>query len=66
MDDRKRLEIEKDLLCARIELEGMIADNKQSELTGDVPAYVEDDFLNIINAYGLGHNAFTERIIESY
>jgi hypothetical protein len=58
MDDRLRLEIEWALLCARIELEGMLAENKQREMNGEALAYSEQDIRKLINDYGLGHNSF--------
>lgn len=45
------------LLQARIKLEGMVAENKQAEFDGNNLPYIEKDFINLINEYGVHHNA---------
>ena len=45
------------LLQAEIEMNGMIAENKQREILGQSMAYVEEDFARLINECGVYHNA---------
>jgi hypothetical protein len=45
------------IACAMIEAMGMVAENKQREIMSDSMAYVEDDFMRLIDKYGLGHNS---------
>jgi hypothetical protein len=47
-----------ELLQAEIEMNGMIAENKQREHEGKSLAYVEKDFINLIEKYGIHHNKF--------
>lgn len=42
--------------CALIKMEAMKSANKVSEITGQHPQYGEQDFMNIINEFGLSHN----------
>ncbi len=44
------------LLQARIELEGMIAENQIRQHRGESPAYVEKDFLDLRDKHGIHHN----------
>ena len=46
------------LLQAEIEMNGMIAENKQREVLGQSMAYVEKDFMALIDRYGIHHNKF--------
>lgn len=46
------------LLQAEIAMNGMIAENKQREIQGDSMAYTEKDFIELIDKYGIHHNAF--------
>lgn len=46
------------MLQAEIEMNGMIAENKQREMIGCSPAYMENDFMNLIKKYNIHHNAF--------
>ena len=46
------------LLQAQIAMQGMIAENKQREINGESLAYIEKDFVNLINEYGIHHNMF--------
>jgi hypothetical protein len=46
------------MLQAEIEMQGMIAENKNRELRGDSPAYGEDHFQALVNKYGIHHNQF--------
>jgi len=45
------------LLQAEILMQGMIAENKQRKLQGEAMAYVHADFHNLIDEYGVCHNA---------
>ena len=51
------------LLQARMEMEGMIAENKQRELRGESMAFLYDDFDNLINKYGIYHNALITNLV---
>lgn len=46
------------LLQAEIEMNAMIAENKQREALGESMAYTEKDFMELIARYGIHHNAF--------
>ena len=46
------------LLQAEIEMNAMIAENKQREALGESMAYTEKDFMELIEKYGIHHNAF--------
>lgn len=46
------------LLQAEIQMQGMIAENKQREIEGKSMAYTEKDFMEIIEKYRIHHNAF--------
>lgn len=61
-----RVMLEAELLCARIEMEGMIAENQQRSHSGFSPAYVEDDFLNIIKEHGIGYNDVKVKFLELF
>lgn len=43
--------------CAMIEAMGMQAENEQRKANGLSIAYVEKDFVALIDKYGLGHNS---------
>ena len=45
------------IVCAQIECAGMVAENKQREVTGMSMAYVEDAFIALLDKYGINHNA---------
>lgn len=49
--------IHSQIACANIELESMKAANLQRVLIGDPPIYEEEDMLNLIDKYQLGHNS---------
>lgn len=49
----KALYIKARLLQAEIEMNGMIAENKQREIEGNSMAYAEQDFLCLILDYGI-------------
>ena len=61
-----RVMLEAELLCARIEMEGMIAENQQRSHSGFSPAYAEDDFLNIIKEHGIGYNDVKVKFLELF
>ena len=46
------------LLQAEIEMQGMIAENKQREVLSESMAYTEKDFDSLIDEYGIHHNKF--------
>ena len=46
------------LLQAEIQMQGMIAENKQREVLGESMAYTEKDFNSLIDEYGIHHNKF--------
>ena len=46
------------LLQAEIEMNAMIAENKQREVLGKSMAYTETDFMNLIEKHRIHHNAF--------
>lgn len=61
-----RLKIEAELMCARIEIEGMIAENQQRLHSGFSPAYTEEAFLKVLNSYGIQSNDVQARFQECY
>ena len=61
-----RTMLEAELLCARIEMEGMIAENQQRFHSGFSPAYVEEDFLKIIKDHGIGYNDVKVKFLELF
>lgn len=46
------------LLQAEICMQSMISENKQREMLGASMAYTEKDFIDLIDKYGIHHNAF--------
>lgn len=44
-------------VCAIAEIESMKALNKYREKRGETIAYCDDDFIAVIEKYGIGHNA---------
>lgn len=44
------------ILCAEIELQAMLVANQIRESHGEVAAYPEQAFMDLINKYGIGHN----------
>lgn len=46
------------MLQAEIEMNAMIAENKQREILGQSLAYSESAFLALIERYGIHHNNF--------
>ena len=49
------------LLLAEITMQGMIAENKMREVRGESPAYSEQQFIELIDYWGIYHNAFPFR-----
>lgn len=43
--------------CAMIEALGMLADNQRAALNGETPPYHKGNFDDLIDRYGIGHNA---------
>lgn len=46
--------------CALIDMQSMITENKSRELDGLALAYTRDDFLNLIDEYGLAYKDIRE------
>jgi hypothetical protein len=46
------------MLQAEIEMNAMIAENKQREILGQSMAYNEKNFTDLIEEYNIHHNAF--------
>jgi len=46
------------MLQAEIEMQGMIAENRQREMLGHVLTYSEKDFKDLIEKHGIHHNQF--------
>jgi len=46
------------LVQAEIDMQGMIAENKQREIEGKSLAYTEKAFRELISKYSIHHNAF--------
>lgn len=49
------------MLQAEIKMYGMIAENKQREVSGQSMAYSDEDFIKLIDEYRIHHNAFPLR-----
>ncbi len=65
MDREQRLAyVRGRLLQAEIEMQSMIAANKQREIEGKSPAYGEEAFLALIKEYGVHHNALITELCE--
>lgn len=65
MDLSRELSQLQELLCfqmnliqAEIEMNGMVAENKQREVLGQSMAYTEKDFIGLIDKYKIYDNAF--------
>jgi len=56
--NKELLYFQMNMLQAEINMNGMIAENKQREIKGESPAYVEEDFKSLIEKHGIYHNAF--------
>lgn len=51
------LDIKMRMLQAEIEMQAMIAENKQREVLGQSMAYTEKSFMDLINQYSIHANA---------
>ena len=51
------------LLQARIEMEGMIAENQYRAHIGESPAYGEEAFVALIEKYGVHHNSLIINLV---
>lgn len=47
-------------LAAEIEMNGMVAENKQREMIGQSMAYTDQDFVDVMNEYGVRRLAVEE------
>lgn len=56
--DRDILYFQMNMLQAEIEMNAMIAENKQREHLGKSLAYDEKAFMDLIEKYNIHHNAF--------
>lgn len=56
--DHDLLYFKMQLLQAEIEMNAMIAENKQREIEGKSMAYTEDSFIKLVDKYGIHHNQF--------
>ena len=61
-DEQNLVYIKSQLLCAEIEMNAMIAENKQREILGQSMAYTEDAFMKLIEKYGIYHNAIVSSL----
>ncbi len=61
-----RLKIEAELMCARIEIEGMIAENQQRAHYGLSPAYTEEAFQKVLSSHGIQSNDVQSQFQECY
>ena len=51
------------ILQAEIRMNGMVAENKARESLGQALAYGEDAFINLIDEYGICHNALISNLV---
>jgi len=58
--ERELLDFKMRLLQAEIDMQGMIAENKQRSIQGENMAYRHDDFMSLIAEYRIGHNDLWE------
>ena len=61
MLDKELVYFQMHMLQAEIEMNAMIAENKQREHLGQSMAYTEEDFIILIDKYQIYHNAFPFR-----
>ena len=57
VSDFEILDFQSRLFQAEIEMNGMIAENKQREILGHSMAYTEEAFMELINKYAIYDNA---------
>jgi len=64
-EDQKLIYLRGQILCAEIEMQGMLAENKQREAVGASMAYVESDFQMLFSKYAITHNAILHEFFPS-
>lgn len=52
------------MLQAEIEMQAMIAENKQCEINGESLSYGEVDFMNLIEKHEIYHNAYYSQVFN--
>ena len=57
-NEQEMLYFKMNLLQAEIEMNAMIAENKQREALGESMAYTEKDFLALVDKHGIRHDKF--------
>jgi len=57
-NEQEMLYFKMNLLQAEIEMNAMIAENKQREALGESMAYTEKDFLALVDKHGIHHTKF--------
>ena len=57
-EERDLLYFKMQLLQAEIEMNSMIAENKQREALDQSMAYTDKDFIALVDKYGVHHNQF--------
>ena len=55
-DEQKAAYVHAQAVVAQIEMQGMIAENNMRAYHGEAPAYVEKDFIALIDRNGIHHN----------
>jgi hypothetical protein len=58
--EQEMLDFKMRLLQAEIRMNGMIAENERRKTLGQSMAYVEDDFVRLIEEYRIHTNAFPD------
>jgi len=53
-------------MCARIELEGMIAENQQRAYSEVAPTYTEEAFQKVLSSHGIQSNDVQSQFQECY
>lgn len=62
-DEAKVAFIQSQVACAMIEAMGMQAENSQRDHRGESMAYVEADFIVLIDKYGIRHNSVVSYLL---
>ena len=62
MCDRDALYVKSQIVCAEIEMNAMIAENKQREIEGKSMAFTEEHFMKLLEQYEINHNAVYSRL----
>ncbi len=55
--EQQMIYVQGQIVCAQVEIFGMQAENMQRQQLGQSMAFVYDDFMKVINQYGVHHNA---------